>query len=865
MPQHSRFAEALACHQGGNLARAQALYDQILSAEPEHFDALHLSGVIAAQIRDFERAVALIGRAIEIDSRNAAAYFNRGSALQALGRLAAALGDYDRAVALNPDFVPAHSNRGVVLCDLRRFDAALDSCDKAVALDPNFAEAQFNRANALRELRKWQEALDGYDRALAIRPNYSEAHFNRGNVLRQLARWEEALGAYDRAIAIRESFAAAHANRGNVLSELRRWEPAIASFDRAIALGSDLAEAHLGRGNALKGLGRFAAALSSYDRAIEIQPRLAEAFSNRGLALKELGKLQAALASCNRAIEIEPGLAGAFLNRGVIEEKLNRLETALESYGRAIELEPNYAEAHSNRGVVLHRLRRFEAAVASYGRAIALDPAGADAHYNLGLTLRELKQYPASIECFDRALAAKAPSKYVQGIRLHTKMQVCDWREVDADMARLAAGIERDEAVSPPFPLLALTGSAALQRRAAQIWIREECPPTSMLPAISRRGRRQKIRIGYFSADYYTHATAHLMAELLEIHDRSRFEITLFSFGPETNDAMRTRLLAAGHDFLDVRDQSDQEVAQLSRERCIDIAVDLKGFTKDGRTGIFALRAAPLQVSYLGYPGTLAADYIDYLIADRTLIPESNRQHYAEKIIYLPDSYQPNDARRGISARVFSREELGLPPEAFVFCCFNNSYKITPSTFECWMNILKGAAGSVLWLLEENPAAVDNLRREAVARGVLGERLIFARPLPLDEHLARHRAADLFLDTLPYNAHTTASDALWAGLPVLTCSGEAFAARVGASLLTAIGLPELIVSGEQYERTALEIAMHPQRLADIKRKVVQCRGTAPLFDAARYARNLETAYTLIHERYLAGLPAEHMVIAPPAP
>jgi predicted O-linked N-acetylglucosamine transferase (SPINDLY family) len=859
-----RFAEAFAFHQDGKLVRAKALYEEILAAQPAHFDALHLLGVIAAQTRNFQTAAALISRALEVDSRNALAYFNRASALQELGQFSAALSDYEQSIALNPGFVPAYSNRGVVLCELRRFDAALESCDKAVALNPQFADAQFNRANALKGLEQWEAALDGYDRAIAIRPNYAEAHFNRGNLLRQLTRWEAALDGYDRAIAIRENFAAAHVNRGNVLAELKRWEEALASFDRAIAIRPDLAEAHLGRGNALKGLKSFEEALSNYDRAIAIHTHLAEAFSNRGLALKELGQLEAALASCNRAIEIDPNLAGAYLNRGVVERELNRLEAALESYERAIELKADSAEAHSNRGVVLHELKRFEAALASYGHAIAIDPGYADAHYNLGITLRELKQYEASVACFDRAIAAKKSRfKHIDGLRLNTKMQVCDWRESDSDLAKLTAAIERGEAVSPPFPLLALTGSASLQRRAAQIWVREECPPNHILPAIPRRIRHEKIRIGYFSADYHAHATTHLITELFETHDRARFEITLFSFGPETNDAMRMRLRAAGNEFLDVRDKSDDQVAQLARDRCIDIAVDLKGFTKDSRTGIFARRAAPLQVNYLGYPGTMAADYIDYLIADRTLIPEASRQHYAEKIVYLPDSYQPNDTQRGISARAFSREELGLPPKGFVFCCFNNNFKITPGTFDCWMNILKRVGGSVLWLFEENPDAADNLRREAVKRDVRAERLIFARRLSTEEHLARHRAADLFLDTLPYNAHTTASDALWAGLPVLTCIGETFAARVAASLLTAIGLPELIVSSAyEYEQLAVELARHPQRLADLKRKLAHHRVTAPLFNAGRYARNLETAYVLIHERYRADLPTEDVFVEP---
>jgi predicted O-linked N-acetylglucosamine transferase (SPINDLY family) len=757
--QTDLLAEAFAHHQRGDLPHAAAFYQRILLVEPSHFDALHLLGVIASQTRDYPRAVALMSKALEVDSRNATAYFNRGSALQELQQFSAALGDYDRAIALNPEFAAAFSNRGVVLQALGRVGEALESCNKAVTLNPQFAEALFNRANALRELEQWDAALECYEAAIAVRSDYAEAHFNQGNLLSRLKRWQAALGSYERAVAARRNFAAAHANQGNVLAKLLRWEEALESFDKAITIRPDVAEAHHGRGNVLRALKRYDESLLSYDRAIAMQPDLAEAFSNRGLTLKELGQLDAALASCNRAIEIEPNLAGAYLNRGVIEKELNALDNALQSYDRAIELKEDYAEAFSNRGAVLNDLKRFEEAIASCNQAIAIDPQHADAFYNRGITQHELKQYEASIESFDRALAAKSVLRYVHGTRLLMKMQICDWREFEAEFADLSSRIERGEPVSPPFPLLALTGSARLHRRAAQIWIREECPEHLALPAIPRRDRREKIRIGYFSADFHAHATTHLMAELLETHDRSRFEITLFSFGPATNDPMRARLLDSGNAFLDVRDKSDEAIARIAREHCIDIAVDLKGFTKDSRTGIFARRAAPLQVNYLGYPGTMAADYIDYLIADPVLIPETSRQQYSEKVLMLPDSYQPNFANCNITAGIPSRAQLGLPREGFVYCCFKNNYKITPDIFDSWMRILKAVEASVLWLFEENRTAANNLRREAGRRGIDAGRLIFARRVPTEEHLARHHAADLFLDTLPYNAHTTRADA----------------------------------------------------------------------------------------------------------
>jgi len=380
------------------------------------------------------------------------------------------------------------------------------------------------------------------------------------------------------------------------------------------------------------------------------------------------------------------------------------------------------------------------------------------------------------------------------------------------------------------------------------------------LGPIPKHPKREKIRIGYFSMDFKNHAVAMLTAGLFETHNRARFEVIAFSFGPDTKDEMRVRLEKAFDQFIDVQDKSDKEIAELARQMGIDIAIDLAGFTADSRTGIFAYRAAPVQVNYLGYPGTMGADYMDYLIADETLIPEESRQYYAEKIIYLP-CFQANDSKRMIADRVFTREELGLPHHSFVFCCFNNNYKFTPDTFVSWMRILKQTSDSVLFLYAENELVVTNLRREASQQGVDSHRLVFGKKLPAPDYLARYRAADLFLDTLPFNAGTTASDALWAGLPVLTCMGEAFASRMAASLLNAIDMPELITHTQQdYEALAIELATNPDRLKAIRQKLERQRLTTPLFDTELFTRHIEEAYTKMFERYQADLAPAHIYV-----
>jgi predicted O-linked N-acetylglucosamine transferase (SPINDLY family) len=564
-----------------------------------------------------------------------------------------------------------------------------------------------------------------------------------------------------------------------------------------------------------------------------------------------------------RAAAIKPADVEIHNTLGVALRDAGRFAEAIESYDRALALAPSYAEAHANRGVALRNLERYDEALQSYDRAIALKPDFVQAHVNRAMALSELKRYRDALDGYKRALQLRPDYPYLYGSWLHAKMQICDWTHLESQFVRLAGKIERSERAAVPFQLLATPCSPALQRRAAEIVVRDRYPQLPAASTATRYPMHDRIRIGYFSADFHEHATAHLIAELFERHDKSKFELTAFSFGPDRDTPMRTRLVTAFDHFIDARARTDAEIAALAVAREIDIAVDLKGFSQNGRPGIFAHRAAPIQVAYLGFPGTMGADYFDYLIADATLIPEADRRYYAEKIAYLPESYQVNDTRRIIPDAPVRRMALGLPDDAFVFCCFNNTYKITPALFERWMRILQRVRGSVLWLLQDNVWAEANLRKEAQSLGVAGYRLFFAPRMPLSEHLARHRAADLFLDTAPCNAHTTASDALWAGLPLLTCAGDTFAGRVAASLLRAIRLPELIASTPaEYEARAVQLATEPAQLAEVRDRLARNRLTQPLFDIAAFTRHLERAYATMYERQRAGLGPEHITLAP---
>ena len=885
----SAYERANVLHRRGRLAEAQALCHQALKLQPRYFNALQLSGVIDLQSNQPGRAVEAFGKALQIDPASATAHHNLGNANHLLMRYEAAVACYTRAIARDPTCADTYYNRGNSLLELKQIEAAIASYDEALRISPNHAEAWFNRGNGLLVLGRFAPAIASFERAIVVKPAHAEAYNNRGSALFRLQKFEAAVASFDEAIAITPTHSAAHGNRGNALVELSRYEAAVASSDMAIALQPDCAENHYIRGNALAGLNLREAAIASFDTATSLNPDHAHAHNSRGSALHSLQRTETALASFDAAIARSPGYAAAHYNRGNALRDLQQSAAAVASYDTAIALEPTRADAHNNRGVALRDLRQYAAAIASYDQAVALAPDLANAHYNRGNSLRDLWQHEAAVASYDRAISldagyadayinrgealkdlgryAAAVASFGQGIALkpgypglhgqrqHARMLICDWTDFDAEVLALTARIGRSEAATSPFPLLGLSDSAALQKRAAELWVASQYPVHAALPPIPRRGTHDRIRIGYFSSDFGNHATMFLMAELFELHDRSRYEVWAFSFGPASDDAMRTRLLAACH-VVDVASLSDQGVALLVRDLEIDIAVDLKGFTYGSRPGIFAVRAAPLQVNYLGYPGTTGAPCMDYLIADRALIPPGSEHHYSEKLVYLPRSYQVNDTKRAVGTRAFNRAELGLPPSGFVYCCFNNCFKITPGTFDIWMRILRRVEGSVLWLLEDNPQAARNLRQAAESRGVRADRLVFAKRMPLDEHLARHRAADLFLDTLPCNAHTTASDALWAGLPVLTRVGEAFASRVAASLLAAVDLPELITgTAAQYEELAVDLATHPEHLMILRQRLARHRLSAPLFDTPRYTKHLEAAYAAIHTRYHAGLPA----------
>jgi predicted O-linked N-acetylglucosamine transferase (SPINDLY family) len=753
--------------------------------------------------------------------------FQQAVALHDQGRLREAERLYHAVLKSNRDHFATLCRLGLVHLQCSKLKDAVPLFRRALKLDPQSADALQYLGSALTGMGRCEEAVECYQNALAVRPDFPEAHNNLGHTLQTLARFNEAILEFEKAVALKPDYAEARNNLGNVLHVLDRSQEAIAHYEMAIATRPGYAEAYWNLGNALRAVNRAEAAIARYEMALAIKPDYAEANNSLGNTLRILG----------------------------------RHEEAIAQYETAIAKRRNYVDAHLNLGQVLTEFGRHEAAIAQYDNVLAIDRRNAAALGGRGRALAALKRHPEAVASFEKALRLDANHPYALEGLVRSAAEACDWstttRRIPELIARAASG-----ALVDPLDPLTISDDPALHRASAESFVRHTFPsrPTPLWTGATWRNR--KIRLGYVASGFHEHPTAFLTAELIEIHDRSQFEVLGFAIGPDDRSDIRARLKRAFDQFHDVRPQTDEEVAHLINDMQLDIVIDRSGYTANSRPAIFAHRPAPIQVNYIGYPGTLGADFYDYVIADHTVLPFDQQPFFAEKIVHLPESYLVNDTKRLTPVDGITREQAGLPAHGFVFCCFNLTSKITPQMFDVWMRLLRQTEGSVLWLLRSHPATVTNLAREATTRGVDPARLVYADRMPLAQHLARHCLADLFLDTLPYNAHTTANDALLAGLPVVTCLGKAFAGRIAASLLVAIGLPELVThSLEEYEALALRLATEPALLGKFRDRLQQNKRTYPLFNGDCYRRQIEAAYMTMWELWQRGDKPRNFAIA----
>ena len=743
------------------------------------------------------------------------------------GQLNKAANIYREILAHNPDNHNALHYLGLLEAQMGHFERARPLIARSLELQPANKQVRENYATILVKAGRHDSAIQTCNEGLRSDPTNACLLYVSATAFFKLRRLPESLRLFDKLLTVQPDHVVSINERGSVLAEMKEYDQALAAFQKAVTLNPKFADAHLNIGNLLGELERHEEAKSSFEKALELNPRLARAWSGLGNILRRRRAFDEALAVFAKALALEPDLAEAWLGRGNVYTQLKQHDNAFAAFDRAVSLEPDLAAAWLGRGNVYTQLTQHDNAFAAFDKALSLEP----------------------------------DIDYAESLRLHSKTHLCDWTELEAETARLLARVREGKEASSPFVLLPLPCTAADQLRCAERFMKDL--PVYSPVWLGESYSHDRIRIAYLSADFRNHPVAQLTAGLFEHHDKSRFEVTGISIGSADDSPLRRRLESAFEHFIDAADKTDADIARLIRDREIDIAVDLMGHTTHSRPDILAQRAAPIQVHYLGYAGTLGAHHIDYIVADSTVVREEHRRFFTEQVVWLPDSYFASDDRRAISPRMPTRRECGLPEAGFVFCSFNNSYKITPTMFQLWMRLLQATPNSILWLRQVGPIAMANLRREAERHGVSPQRLVFAsRVAENADHLARQRQADLFLDTLPYNAHTTASDALWAGLPVLTCLGETFAGRVAASLLRAIGLPELVAESlKEYEALALKLAHDPALLVAIKAKLGRHREVYPLFDTARFTRHIEAAYVTMWERYQRGMPPEAFTVS----
>ena len=751
------FIQAFEHHRAGRMVEAVALYGKVIAAEPGHVDALHLLGLIRAQMGQPVEAERLMAAALAGNSTSPLIWSNYGNVLDLLGR------------------------RG--------------------------------------------DAIAAYDRALAIDPNHADAVVNRGGVLLAEGRAEEALAAFERA------------------GQITPGRPVIGTA----------------RGNALLALGRHRQALALYDAVLGVAPAHVDAVANRGTALLELGRVEEALAAYERALQLAPGHVAARIGRAHATVQAGQPADGLALIRAVTAAEPGNAQAWYTQGHALLAQLQLAPALECFERALKLRPDFIEAEYNCADALRSLGRYPEAIPVYERVLAQQPDHNHALSGLATAAMQCCDWDTtrrlaplVEAKVA--AAALEGSGARGlMPFSFLSLSSSKQLQLDCARLFALVTCPEPAAPLWTAKPVRGPRIKLGYLSADFRRHAMAYQMVELFEVHDRARFEVIGFSGGPDDGSPIRRRIARSFDRFHDVVALRNEEIAQALHHEGIDIAIDLNGHTIYSRLAALAFRPAPVQATYLGFPGTSGAPFIDYVIADRIVAPAEDAAYFTEAIVHMPGCYQVSDSQRNFGHLAPKRTDYGLPEGAFVFACFNSSYKIAPEIFAVWMRILAATPGSLLWLVRGNDAMRDNLRRAAASAGVNPARLLFCEVIEADAHLARHALADLYLDTLPYNSHGTGSFALWGGLPMLTCLGPTFAGRVCASLMYAVGLPELVTQSlAEYEALALRLAADPALLAGLRKQLAANRLTTPLFDTGGFRRNIEAAYTTMWESALAG-------------
>lgn len=732
---------------------------------------------------------------------------------------------------------------------------------RLIEIKPKNYDVLMQLGTVFGEAGELEAALGYFRHAGSINPGMIESRIKEAETLQRLSRHRESIDIYDNLISQDPRNAGLFINKGLALDCLGRYEDAIQSYKYAISIDAKRIEVWSNLSATYLTLKRYRESLIAADQALQIDEKYSSAWSNRSAALYFLNQFSDSLVSADKAIEFNSSNHSAWLNRSNVLHRINQLEDALFSVEQALKINPSYIEALYAKGGILATQKNHLGAICCFRQAIAIDPNYGLAWTALGLSLHARKQYGSAKDAFLRALKLNSEIDYLPGYLLNSKMQCCDWENYSGLLEMIRAEVELGRRVIMPFTALAVFDDPRLQHKVSRIYGAHLYPESVEIVKSPKKSESGRIKVGYFSADFGEHPVAYLVSQLFEVHDRTKFEIFGFSINRHPDSTIRERIKKGFDHFYDVAEESDENARVIARDLNLHIAVDLTGYTASSRTGIFTPRIAPIQVNYLGYPGTLGVNYFDYVIVDRTIHQIEFAESFSEKIVILPNCYQPNDLKRQIVPRSLSRADCGLPEQGFVFCCFNNNFKINPHVYDVWMEILRRCPGAVLWLFQDSAEAASNLIAETDKRGVDSRRIVFAPRAAHITHLSRYHLADLFLDTFPYNAHTTASDSLWAGTPVLTIQGNSFAGRVAMSLLEGVGLGVLVAHNEtEYIELATELAHNPSKLKSYKEALDVEKRSLALFDIYSYTKSFENALLAMVERLDKGEPLGNITI-----
>lgn len=814
------FDKAFKLHQSNDIVNAKILYEKILTSDPTHFDSTHLLGVVFYQEHQFEEAIYWIRKAIDLKSDDAAAYNNLANALVKISFYGEAIENYNQAIRIKTDYKEAYFNRGIAQKNHFLIEDGIKSFEISINYKYNLLKSYINQGELYFSLYNFEKSLFSFLNALKINKS-PQLYLQLGLVYFSLGKYTESASSYSQCLELDPINTEGLFYKANSLQKLSNFSEAITYYSKTIELDNQYTSAYVNRGIAFNAIKKYEYALNDFDIALKLNPNLSVAYCNKGVTYNEMRNYEVAIDNFNKAIDLDKSFSEAFLNRGNSFYGLKNLEIAIDNYNIAIELNHKYALAYSNKANALQELRRFKEASENFKISFSLNP---------GL-------------------------EFVYGKYINSKLMNCDWSSFKEDIDNLLKYSLSHQSITP-FDALSILDDPQFHRKISENYINLKFK-NHIIPKVKKNDPHEKIKIAYYSADFKEHPVSYLTSEIFELHDRDKFEIFGFSLSKVKNSQIRDRIINSFDHFFEVCDSSDLEVALLSQKLKIDIAIDLGGHTIDNRIGIFANRAALIQISYIGYLGTMGAKFIDYIASDHVITPTNLRNFYTEKIIYLP-CYQSNDSKRIHPSNVSDRQ-YAIPENTFVYCNFNNNYKILPDIFECWMQILSKVENSILFLFADNEDVIINLKKYAELCCINSNRLIFGNRASYEVYLSRYNLCHLFLDTFPYNAGTTASDSLWCNVPVLTIAGKSFASRVAASLLTSIGLSDLITTHKNdYVTLAVELAYNQEKYSEIKSRLIKNKSSWPLFNSQLFIKNWERALTVAYERLLQNKEVQHI-------